>query len=42
MEDEEQVLIDRGFRLSYKLWTEGKQVLDVEKIKLLDKDFKKV
>ncbi len=42
MEEEEQTLIDAGFKLSFKLWTKGHQKLDVEQIKLLDKDFKKV
>jgi len=42
MEDEEQPLIDAGFKLSFKLWQQGAQILDVEQIKLLDKDFKKV
>jgi hypothetical protein len=42
MEEEEQTLIDAGFKLSFKLWTKGHQKLDVEQIKILDKDFKKV
>lgn len=42
MEDEEQPLINAGFKLSFNLWQSGAQVLDVEQIKLLDKDFKKV
>jgi hypothetical protein len=42
MEEEEQTLIDAGFKLSFKLWRKGHQKLDVEQIKLIDKDFKKV
>jgi hypothetical protein len=42
MEQEEQALIDAGFKLGFSLWTNGHQKLDVEQIKLLDKDFKKV
>lgn len=42
MEEEEQALIDKSFKHGFQLWREGHQILDVEQIKLLDKEFKKV
>ena len=42
MEEEEQSLVKDSFKISFDLWTKGHQKLDVEQIKLLDKDFKKV
>lgn len=42
METEEQGIYDRSFKLGFRLWKEGSQLLDVEQIKHLDKEFKKV
>lgn len=42
MEAEEQPLIVEGFKIQFSLWTSGYQILDVEAIKNLDKEFKKI
>jgi len=42
MEQEELPLIEEGFKIQFSLWTSGHSTLDVEQIKNLDKEFKKV